>query len=196
MKRTLLAICLCLLVVSPCLAQEQLAWMGPTAIVGGGVTAAAAECTTSNDSEIFTTANSGTESLGGDWACTKVTFSGTSTITEVKMDACTYAGSDLTFAFYTDNSNVPGTVIEGTSKTITITQACDTFANVTGTLTTPKASVNTPCWVCIQQTDGATYGFKIKYNGESGKRVTYGATRTSSPTDDFSLAIDVMGCTP
>jgi hypothetical protein len=42
MKRTLLAICLCLLVVSPCLAQEQLAWMGPTAILGGGVTAATA----------------------------------------------------------------------------------------------------------------------------------------------------------
>jgi hypothetical protein len=196
MRKSIL-ILICLLCASPVLAQEQYARMN-AAVLGGGVAAApAGDCTTSSDSEIFTTANTGTEALTGDWVCSKVTFSGTSTITEVKMDVCTYAGSSVTFAFYADNSNVPGDIIADTSTTITgVSSACDTFESKTGTLATPKAAVGTPCWVCVQQTDSATFGFKIRYSTDSGKRVTYGAARTSNPTDDFSLAIDVFGCTP
>jgi hypothetical protein len=215
MKKLSIAILL-LLLASPCLSEEvQVQYPGKTvmtledpwtqyarmstAIVGGGMTAAAG-CTIDTDGEIFATANNGTAKLGSTWVCTKVTFAGgTSTVTGYKVDLCYGgAGTSATLQLYTHNSgsDIPESAITGTSATMTTASGCDTFQNVTVNLATPVSSIASPCWICVHQTDGATFVYGVKYNSESGKRATYGDLITDNPTNNMSLAIDVWGCTP
>ena len=180
------------------ISTPAVAWMSPV-IAGGGVpVAGGGECTTANDSILYTRLSTSSDySAASSYFASTFTLSVESDITEYIVRQCGPGSSaDVSMSIYTDDGGEPGTKINGTEIIINLDtiSVCDTPGNTVYTLAATKEGLASGTYwlVCYQSSSSVgTY-----YRAEAGDVICYSddAITWSCEYTDYTIEFDVMGC--
>ena len=178
-----------------------LAW-GGMLIGSGGVTDPCVSCTTSTDSELYSTpgnpVNNGEDTFGGAiWGAQSFTVAD-KCISEVVLHVSynTSDSGDFTVKIYSNDSGKPGAAISGLVSTEVVSSLPSTPTDVVFSF--PSAVSLSGTYHIVWYVDGAgsaTYRFGT--NPDTGESSNYSSNSGSSwTTYSTDYNIRVMGCTP
>jgi hypothetical protein len=187
---------LLLLLASPCFAQQQMAMN--VAVIGAG-TAAAAGCTTSNDSSIIDKTGVAREGDSGHKTGLRFTIVGTYTITQYVVNLTDWTGDDtgstkvsIWSSTGSEGSETINSMVTGTDVTVANTglETWPTYTLRDFTLSTPKTGLSAGTYfVVVENAGGGTT--KVQHGPSSGDRMLLDDT---SYVGNYAPNIKAMGC--